>query len=623
VTIEAEPTLEWSPPLPMALADGHRVHRDLPGLAELHIDRPLPFLCVYRRPTDREDPGTERLVSSEASYLRATGEVSLQPELSALVTEIVDAISPQFNGFMLLELWSGPPARAGDDAIVRIVEERGRAPRSTIHHLTEAMGSLTIGGRPVTVKRHRRSEPGPPGLPPILDAAAARRLGCAIVGLELPAVFRSSFGVYPLVLRDLHRSFAHALRRGLAEFLRAHTSQPVAHFLSLGPRCISDLVSEMDRALARLDRSFDFLLQVTPVNSRVARARFFERGCERAPRFIYRPCPIDPDLVKRSLFELPIDRVDDPVMEEIFLEKRDELARKLTLLRDVGTRRFLYGSIALWGEVEDSLLAAARELLRDLPPRKGSGPPRLGAYHLARFAREQIALYLADVPEVRCRVEVRDDVVGLTVSKGNLLIADDAAIAANRVDAILAHEVGTHIVTYVNGRLQPFRLLGLGLVGYDELQEGLGVLAEHLAGGLTMDRLRLLAGRVVAARAAIEGASFVDVFRVLTMSHGFATEEAFGITLRVFRGGGLVKDAIYLRGLLFVLEYLRKGGELESLYVGKVAPGHLPLLHELRLRGLLRPPRILPLYLRGAESRRKLDHLRGGLEPRELVAPED
>ena len=51
--------------------------------------------------------------------------------------------------------------------------------------------------------------------------------------------------------------------------------------------------------------------------------------------------------------------------------------------------------------------------------------------------------------------------------------------------ALLQHEIGTHVVTHVNGSRQPLRLLGAGLAGYDETQEGLAVFAEYLVGGLT------------------------------------------------------------------------------------------------------------------------------------------
>ena len=49
-----------------------KVRRTLPG-GRLHIDRKLPFLCVYRTPQGKFDEGTHRLVMGEASYLVVNG----------------------------------------------------------------------------------------------------------------------------------------------------------------------------------------------------------------------------------------------------------------------------------------------------------------------------------------------------------------------------------------------------------------------------------------------------------------------------------------------------------------------------------------------------------------------
>ena len=54
------------------LSEGKRVRRNLPVWGRLAIDRPLPFLCVYRRPSRKADRATYRLVTSEASYLTCT-----------------------------------------------------------------------------------------------------------------------------------------------------------------------------------------------------------------------------------------------------------------------------------------------------------------------------------------------------------------------------------------------------------------------------------------------------------------------------------------------------------------------------------------------------------------------
>ncbi len=94
------------------------------------------------------------------------------------------------------------------------------------------------------------------------------------------------------------------------------------------------------------------------------------------------------------------------------------------------------------------------------------------------------------------------------VSQGNLLIGTHTKIPLSRVEALIQHEVGTHVLTYLNGRAQPFRQLYIGLAGYEELQEGLAVLSEYMVDGLSRPRLRLLAARVVAARHMIAGGIF-------------------------------------------------------------------------------------------------------------------
>jgi uncharacterized protein (TIGR02421 family) len=199
---------------------------------------------------------------------------------------------------------------------------------------------------------------------------------------------------------------------------------------------------------------------------------------------------------------------------------------------------------------------------------------------------------------------------GMLVSRGRLLIGKGVSIPEHRAEALLQHEVGTHLLTYFNGRAQPFRMLQSGLPGYDALQEGLAVLSEYLVGGLTADRLRVLAARVIVARAIVDGASFVDVFRELTRTHGFSQRTAYTITMRVFRGGGLLKDAVYLRGLLDILKYLAKDGDFDILFTGKIAANHVGVIEELKLRKILGPPPLYPRYFETEGARVRLERLR-------------
>jgi uncharacterized protein (TIGR02421 family) len=174
----------------------------------------------------------------------------------------------------------------------------------------------------------------------------------------------------------------------------------------------------------------------------------------------------------------------------------------------------------------------------------------------------------------------------------------------------------------VNGRAQPLRQLSLGLAGYDELQEGLAVLAEYLAGGLDARRMRLLATRVIAARSVEDGAEFVETFRLLHHEYGYTAGGAWHVALRVHLCGGFTRDLIYLRGLTSLLEYLKQGGELAPLYAGKLALKHVPIIEELRYRGVLLDPPLLPRVLELPEARDRLEAVRRGISLTELICPE-
>jgi uncharacterized protein (TIGR02421 family) len=464
-----------------------------------------------------------------------------------------------------------------------------------------------------------------PGLTPIFDHRKQAALGLQLLGLEVGPIHYNLKGrqIYPLLLRQLQRGLDRAFQKTFFEFMKTRTTQRPANYQALGRRAVVKAVWEVDRQLAEVSNAFDFLLQVTPVNAEQAWRRFHHGGYDQEPVFYYRHLPVDPSLLKRNLYAIPIERIEDPTLGMLFREKQEELDRELTMLVDRGTSRFVYGSLQLFGGVDDRLVDLALRLLKAFPPRsreQGSGSC-LDAERFAKRAEEEIRYYRALYPAFKAKVEIRGDIAsGLMVSRGNLLVSRETRVPASRVDALLQHEVGTHLVTYYNGRAQPFRQLYSGLAGYEELQEGLAVLGEYLVGGMSRPRIRLLAGRVLATQALLGGATFVDTYRLLNQQYGFERRTAFTVALRIHRGGGLTKDAVYLRGVSEVVRYLREGGELEQLFVGKVAAAHVPLIKELQWRGVLRPAPLLPRYLQYPEARERLKQLRQVSSVMELLA---
>jgi len=378
---------------------------------------------------------------------------------------------------------------------------------------------------------------------------------------------------------------------------------------------------DIDLHLTEFERQVSMLLNMTPVNAAEAWTDFEHSDFTTVPTLRLRPLEFEPDLVRRDLYNLELENVTDPALHALLRAKRDEIARQITALEDRDTSRFVYGTLQLYGGISQPLAQAAEELLESIPAQAPStSSVTAGAF--ADAAQAEFEAYRAEYPDFPVRLEVRHDVSELMVSFGQLLIPEAASIRAERVEALLHHEVGTHVVTYQNGARQPLKLLTIGLPGYDETQEGLAVLAEYLAGGLDPRRLRVLAARVVAIDRMLDGAGFLDIFESLRADYGIPARTAWSIAIRVVVGGGSVKDAIYLRGITRLLEALAEGCSMDVLLVGKLALDHVPLVQELLDREVLKPPWIRPRWLDVPGAQERLERLRAGVSVTELYESE-
>jgi len=369
---------------------------------------------------------------------------------------------------------------------------------------------------------------------------------------------------------------------------------------------------DVDARLTEIERAVNMLLNITPVNAAQAWADFERSDFATVPTLRLRPLEFEPDMVRRDLYNLEIENITDPALHTLFRAKRDEIATQITALEDRDTSRFVYASLQLYGGIAQPLASAAEELLETIPAEAPSAPS-VTAGVFADAAREEFDRYRAVYPDFPARVEVRDDISELMVSFGRLLIPEAAALRADRVEPLLHHEIGTHVVTYQNGARQPLTLLTVGLPGYDETQEGLAVLAEYLTGGLDPRRLRVLAARVVAIGKMLDGAGFLQIFDSLRNEHRIPARTAWSIAIRVVLGGGSVKDAIYLRGITRILEALADDCSLDVLFVGKLSLDQVPMIQDLLDREVLQPPWVRPRWLDVPGAQERLDKLRGGV----------
>ena len=599
-----------------ALETGQTLRCDLGRGARLHIDRPLPFIVIHR--LGRSTDAARAVAAANASYLLFRN----QREARAIIDQVGAAMGETFGAFLVIEIGELEKDTLAEDAAylppfeIEIAASEDDPTQAALAAVASTITSTDVKFRLPRIAQASLSATGPRA------SLVARLTDHPALRIAFAPIYRAPEGraIYPDLRERVIANMVDSILQAVAAFVRATGVMKPATHRALGRRVFIDTVVRADRAMDEVAQSFDFLLSVTPINAIPAYEQFVESGYKRPPRFLYRPLTASADRQKRALYAIDLDLFEDPVLSRLYEEKRQELDLQLSMITARETPRFRELGRALYGGVEPALFAAARSILEHCRPVRGADASRIGASAVSRHARAMVAAYADETPGFDVSIELRDDLPsGIMVSGRRLLISNAVAVPKTRIEALLSHEVGVHLLTYFNGSAQGLRLFRSGLAGYEGLQEGLAVLAEYLVGGMTPARLRLIAARVVACAMMLEGAPFQATFNAMTRDHGFSEHTAFTLTLRVYRGGGFAKDAVYLRGLLEILAHLEGGGKLEPFWMGKVAAAHFPVMEELESRGLLKAPRILPRFLSRKGAPARLEAARAGLAPVDMI----
>ncbi len=154
------------------------------------------------------------------------------------------------------------------------------------------------------------------------------------------------------------------------------------------------------------------------------------------------------------------------------------------------------------------------------------------------------------------------------------------------------HEIGTHVVCYENGCLQPYALFSIGFPFRYFTSEGLALVNEERVGAQTDEKRKKRAGNIIAMVMAEEN-PFCDIYNVL-LKAGFSKEEAFVCAYHSKRGlcdtskkGANFLRNVYVAGRKMVKEYLDSGGDEEILYTGRVSVQYIS--HIKQLDGVIQP----------------------------------
>ncbi|MEM7538383.1 MAG: tyrosine/phenylalanine carboxypeptidase domain-containing protein [Chloroflexota bacterium] len=257
-------------------------------------------------------------------------------------------------------------------------------------------------------------------------------------------------------------------------------------------------------------------------------------------------------------------------------------------------------SIDRYGPVKDALVQDAYQLLNQTVETRVSDAT-ITATEAAVFLRQ--ALAEADLHEWQVVVSVRMSArMSVRSISQKVNIQADAMFNQQQLNRLLVHEIGTHVFRYMNGTVNPLRMLRMGLVDYLTTEEGLATYHEQQYGLSDPETQRRYALRVIAAHLSLNH-SFYEVFAHLC---SYTDEEsAFAIVTRAKRGmmdtsqsGAHVKDKVYFEGLQAVSAHLSEyPNDYALLMCGKVSLRMLPDLRELKEVGVIFTPCYLPEQL--------------------------
>ncbi len=568
------------------------IHYQVPNAGKFIFNKIVPYIFIYRVPeTGKKDKMIADLAKTEnASIVCKEDEFALEE----WIKPIAESLAQEFGACLLIETWISESNQKDD--ILLHVGQKDILPLAEYFERNIRMETAELS---VAISKDLQI-PKPENLPPLFSKKYLQNKQVLLLGISIKKRYIDyDDNVLPLLMRTYRETLAKSLSRLFFEFLRVYTHlNATAQKINVHQE-LTPMMNEIDDALAQESKKFDFLLMVTPLNAHEAWLQFKKDKYWKTPKFLYRPMHVDPDLVKRRLYNLRIEDIYDPTMAYIFRDKRTELDSMITMLADRGKEDFLHGSLQVFGNVSEKLYNSALALLMMTEPETASSKNEewIGPSEFAKMAKEEVKFLQQQNQEFNCPIRIREDISGVMVNRGALNISKEYKLTKSRAKALIQHEIGTHVVTYFNGRMQPLNLFSLGVPGYEELQEGLAVLSEYIVDGLNNDRLRIIAARVIAVQHMLLGNSFTDTFAMLVDQFGFKHETSFQIVMRVYRGGGLTKDMLYLKGIMELIEYLKENNNVHLLMMGKIRKDYLPIIKDLLQKEILIPPAITPRFM--------------------------
>lgn len=325
----------------------------------------------------------------------------------------------------------------------------------------------------------------------------------------------------------------------------------------------------IDRNLDRLNKGIELLTYLNPLNSEKEKQKFYASKFTEVPQFRYPKRKFNAFKLQQGLFLNNLEEINDHHIRTLYQSIIYYYSNVLQCSDVIGEKKkFFYNSLRLYGAPKERDVQNAKFIIH-FKSQDQEDPKVYSALDAIAYFENFVKRY-----DFQMSIKLSNSIAADAMVSNKLqtlFVKRNARFSENQLKTLANHEVGVHMVTTFNGLNQPLKVFSNGFPKNVETQEGLAVFSEYMSGALTLDRLKTLAYRVIAADSLTDGYDFADTFDLLHNQYKLDRDKAYIISLRVHRGGGFTKDFLYLTGLKKVYDYYKQHGDLSVFLTGKVS----------------------------------------------------
>ncbi len=346
------------------------------------------------------------------------------------------------------------------------------------------------------------------------------------------------------------------------------------------------MIINIDKKVAEIDEKVNFISYFRPLNLNEVKEMFLENKIF-SPQFEYKETPKKLfEEIRKDLQKIP--KNIDHVLFPLYQDKIKEIEMKIKLVESRNSEKMGVISEKMFGKVDYNLYKEAVSFIKKYKEEKDASKS-LSPYEV----NQRLQDFLDYKKLSHWRIKFIDNATSnMSVSKkGIIFVNNKIEVTENHLQALIAHEIETHVFRSENSKAQKYRIFERGTAKYLEIEEGLAIFNQQNTGVSLGDKEIWAHLRIVGAFMG-KKMSFLELFLYLQDTFDVDDNVAWQTCFKVKRGlkdtgilTSFTKDTIYFTGLKKVEEFIRTASkeDIELLYSGKITIENLKTFREMEI----------------------------------------